>query len=178
MMRGFRFAGTGSIFCILFGAQDAAEVAKPTLSLNLSLTALVKDLCSQKFVVSETYLQIYLLKEGVHLVRIIYCFIVIIYCLKSLAAPMASHQSTPWTKPYILITSVANNTTVLAFRYVRFSSFNFCCFILQLWAYFPRPSRRPDRFKVQEGGLQGVHKWQFHTAQSEVRGGRTLGNPG
>lgn len=150
MIRGFRFAGTGSIFYILFGAEDAAEVVKPTLSLNLPLTALVKDLCSQKFVVSATHLEIYLLKEGVHLVRII---TVIFYCLKSLAAPMASHQSTHWTEPCIVIISVVNNTTVLAFRYVRFSSFNVFFFILQLWTCFPKPSRRPDRFKVQEGGL-------------------------
>lgn len=49
---------------------------------------------------------------------------------------------------------------------------------MQLWACFPEPSGRSDRFKIQESGLQGVHKQQLHTAQSEDRGGGTFGNPG
>ncbi|NXI89349.1 HPHL1 protein, partial [Psophia crepitans] len=35
----------------------------------------------------------------------------------------------------------------------RFSGFNFCLLILQLWACFPEPSRRYDRFQIQEGPL-------------------------
>lgn len=82
--------------------------AKPTLTTNFisALTALARDLCSQKFVVRATFSQICLFEEGAHLVRII---TVIICCLKSLAAPRASH----WTKPCILITSIMSNTTVI-----------------------------------------------------------------
>lgn len=73
-------------------------VAKPTLGLKFisALKALVKDLCSQKFVVSAMCPQLYLFEEGVYLVRII---TVIICCLKSLAAPRFSHQSAHWIKP-------------------------------------------------------------------------------
>ncbi|NWX77142.1 HPHL1 protein, partial [Alca torda] len=38
-------------------------------------------------------------------------------------------------------------------RCVRFRAFNFYLFILQLWACFPQPSGRSNRFKIQEGPL-------------------------
>lgn len=69
-------------------------------------------------------------------------------------------------------------THLLAFRYIRFGTFNFCLFILQLWAHFSEPRWRPNWYKIQEGGLQGVHEWQLYTAQSADRGGGTPGNPG
>lgn len=175
LIRGFRFAGIASIF-YWSGGCSWRDWPNPLLSLNFisALTALVKDLYSQKFVVSATYPQIYVFEDGVPLVRII---TVIICCLKSLAAPRASINQQTGPNHIFLSHLLWTTQQLLAFRYVRFSAFNFCLFILQLWACFPEPSRRSDRFKIQEGGLQGVHERQLHTAQSEDGGGGTLGNP-
>ncbi|NXJ39902.1 HPHL1 protein, partial [Ciconia maguari] len=88
----------------------AAEEVEWDYASNKSSAPKIYNISSNEE--SATYPQLYLFEEGVHLVRII----LVVCCLKSLAACRASHQSAHWTKPWPLLHAEVGDSVLIVFK--------------------------------------------------------------